>query len=254
MKRKLVIILSIMFAAVGCSKVDSSNIPDAPLKAEDEANLSDEEKSDEVDGKSDEEAEGEQLFDTLELEIEKGEMYIRTGDEFSFVGRDGSEREYEINGDTLYIKQREDRKSVLTLPEEAFSALYLDVNEGHVYTYTETSIELETLELIVRRGEVTLSEISVTDESKIEIGQGAAFVSGNLGSYVEASSKEGNLTMELTVSQSSYNYEISLTTGNIHLGREDYHGLRFTKSIDNGADNTMTLDCARGNLSVDFKK
>lgn len=253
MKRKLVIIVSIMFAAVGCSAVDSSNIPDAPLKAEDEANLLDE-KTEPMrkEEKSDEEAEGEQLFDTLELEIEKGEMYIRTGDEFSFVGRDGSEREYEINGDTLYIKQREDRKSVLTLPEEAFSALYLDVNEGHVYT--ENSIELETLELIVRRGEVTLSEISVTDESKIEIGQGAAFVSGDLGSSVEASSKEGNLTMELTVSQSSYNYEISLTTGNIHLGREDYHGLRFTKSIDNGADNTMTLDCARGNLSVDFKK
>ena len=115
-----------------------------------------------------------------------------------------------------------------------------------------SALSLQTLELNVSRGEVDLSGIAVTDSSVIEVSQGSAFLSGDLGNSVAAHSKEGHLSMELPAAQGDYNFEIDLLTGNIHLGTEDYHGLSVSKSIDNGAERSMKLNCSRGDLSVEF--
>lgn len=193
----------------------------------------------------------EQLFDALEINIEKGSLDICVGDSFSYVRKDGGEADYEIADGTLYIDQSQDHKTVLTLPEGlTYTSLRLTAGEGHAYA--EGALPLQTLELHVTRGEVTLSGISVTDSSTIEVSQGTAFLSGDPGNSVTAYSKEGHLSMEVTAAQDDYNFEIDLSTGNIHLGHEDYHGLSVSKSIDNGAERSMELSCSRGDLSVEF--
>ena len=58
--------------------------------------------------------------------------------------------------------------------------------------------------------------------------------------------------MEVAAAQKANNFEIELSTGNIHLGTEDYHGFAVTQSIDNGAEQSMKVVCSRGDLSVDF--
>lgn len=193
----------------------------------------------------------EQLFDALEINIEKGNLDICAGDSFSYVRKDGGEAEYEITDGVLCIDQRQDHKTVLTLPEGlTYTSLRLTAGESHVYL--GSALSLQTLELNVSRGEVDLSGIAVTDSSVIEVSQGSAFLSGDLGNSVAAHSKEGHLSMELSAAQDDYNFEIDLLTGNIHLGTEDYHGLSVSKSIDNGAERSMELNCSRGDLSVEF--
>ena len=197
------------------------------------------------------EPQAEQLFDSLEIEVNQGSLYLRTGDSFSYVQEDGDKADYEITGGTLYIDQRRDHKTILTLPEGVvYTSLYLTVGEGHAYV--ESALSLQTMELNVTRGEATLSAVSVSDSSVIEVSTGSALLSGDLGNSVTARCQEGHISMEVSAGQDDYNFEINLTTGNIHLGSEDYHGLSFSKSIDNGAQRSMALSCSRGDLSVEF--
>lgn len=195
----------------------------------------------------------EQIFDNLVLNIDRGTMYIRSGDSFSFTRHDSKEVDYEIKDNTLYINQHQDGETVLTLPRDvSYTALQLTVGEGHVYA--ENTLSLQTLELNVTRGEVNLSSVSVAENSLLDVSQGSAFVSGDLGTSTTANSHEGHLSIEVPNAQNDYNFELQLTTGNIHLGNENYNGRSFSKSIDNGAERSMILDCSRGDLSVEFNR
>lgn len=197
------------------------------------------------------ETQTEQLFDAMEIDVERGSLDICTGDSFSYVRKDGGEADYEIAGGVLRIEQSQDHKTVLTLPEgESYTSLRLTAGEGHVYA--ESALQLQTLELNVTRGEATVSGVCVADSSSIAVGQGSAFLSGDPGKSVAVNSREGHVSMEVSCAQDDYNFEIELSTGNIHLGAEDYHGLSFSKSVDNGAERSMELSCSRGDLSVDF--
>lgn len=196
-------------------------------------------------------APSEQMFDNLILNIDRGTMYIRSGDSFSFTRHDGKEVDYEIKDNTLYINQYQDGEAVLTLPTDAsYNTLQLTVGEGHVYA--ENTLSLQTLELNLTRGEANLSSVSVAESSTLDISQGSAFVHGDLGTSIIANSREGHLSIEVPNAQNDYNFDIQLTTGNIHLGNENYNGRSFSKNIDNGAERSMMLDCSRGDLSVEF--
>lgn len=258
MKKALLFFTSAILLATltGCVQIvlppetSAQNVSDVSTQPEEEEKSTGQEEP--FDGVSPEPGE-EQAFDALEIDIEKGTMYIRAGDSFSYTREDGGKAEYEITDNTLCISQLQDHKTVLTLPEDlAYTSLRLTVGEGHVYT--ECALSLQTLELDVSRGEASLSGIAVSDSSAIEVRQGSAFLSGDPGASVTANSKEGHISMEVWTAQDDYNFEIDLSTGNIHVGSEDYHGLSASKSIDNGAERSMKLTCSRGDLSVEFDK
>lgn len=251
MNRILVLLLaaSVLTVLTGCPKTDPEGAREpgpgvsAPVEAQAETEPS----------PGGEEAREERLFEAMEIDIEKGTLYIRSGDSFSYSRENGGQAGYEIADGVLRIDQSGDHKTVLTLPQgEEFDSLLLTVGEGHVYV--ESALSLGTLELSVARGEVTVSGVSVTESSDIDVGQGSVFLTGDPGSSVTAVSRQGHLGMELSCAQSDYNYEIDLSNGNIHLGGENYHGRSFSDSIDNGAERTMALSCAMGDLSVEFDK
>ncbi len=192
-------------------------------------------------------------FEALELDITRGTLYIRAGSAFSYTKEDGGKADYELVGNTLHISQKQDHKTVLILPEGiSLTSLQLSVQEGHVYA--ECALTLQTLDLSVGQGEVTCSKIAVAARSTIEVNRGSASLFGDPGETVTLRSTEGHLRLDVSVPQTAFNFEISLTTGNIHLGTEDYHGPSYSKSIDNGASRSMVVTCARGELSVDFSK
>lgn len=246
----MVFVAVLLAALSGCA---SDQIPEEPSGK----NVTDDlqQNAEEPSGQppAEEDASAELQFDAMELDIDRGSMYIREGDAFSFALEDGKELDYEIVDNVLSVSQHHDQKAVLTLPEGGtYTSLLLTVGEGHVYV--ECPVSLQELELRVSRGEVTFSEVSVTDSSTIEVSQGSAFLTGDLGPSVTACSKEGHLSMEVASAQEEYNFEVELSTGNIRLGTEDYHGLSVTKSIDNGAERSMKLVCSRGDLSVAFDR
>lgn len=195
--------------------------------------------------------ESEQLFDTLELKVTRGTLSICTGDAFSFTRKNGEDAECEIRDGVLFIDQEQDGETLLILPKtDVYAALTLTVGDGHVYA--EEMPALQALKLEVSRGEVSLSAVSIAGDSTLSVGQGSAFVSGDLGTSVSADCREGHLSLEIPQMQEEYNYAIELSMGNIHLGSREYHGRSVSESVDNGAGRSMTLCCARGALSVEF--
>lgn len=199
------------------------------------------------------ERQADQAFTKLELSIAKGELYIRSGDTFSLTRRGGQSADYEIRDDTLYLENRDAGDTVLTLPDgSSYETLSLTVGDGHVYV--ETPLALQTLVLDEKHGEAKLESVSVSESSTVNVNQGSAFLSGDLGPSVSASCQEGHLSLELTFAQGDSNYEIGLSEGNIRLGGESYQGKSTSRTIDNGADRSMELNCRRGDISVEFKK
>lgn len=195
----------------------------------------------------------EQAFTSMELEITRGTLYIRAGEEFSLTRHGGEDVDYEIDGDTLYFENDYTGDTVLTLPEEeSYDTLRLTVADGHVYA--ERPLALRIFGLEEKRGEVTMEDLSVTESSDVQIGQGTAFLSGDLGQSAAVSCREGHLSLELPFAQSACNYELDVSEGNLSLGGETFHGRSTSKTIDNGGDRTLELTCSRGDVSVQFGK
>lgn len=193
-----------------------------------------------------------QDFTNLELEIAEGTLYVRSGDSFSLTLRGKDVTDYEISDSTLYFKNSHAGDVVLVLPkEESYETFRLTVTGGHVYT--EDSLEVQALELEMRQGEAKLETISVASNSNISVEQGSAFLSGNLGPSINASCREGHLSLEVSSQQTDFNYEISLSEGELRLGKENYHGKSDNRTIDNGAESSMQLSCSRGDISVEFE-
>lgn len=259
MKKAHLLFVAVMLLAVlmGCaqtvseasaqndSDVDIQNTPDASVQ------LPKEEESAVVEQSVSETSE--QSFDALELVVDKGSLYVRTGDSFSYTTHNGKEGDYTINGSTLYIHQQQSEETVLTLPEDQTCiSLQLTVKEGHVYT--ECALSLQTLELNIAQGEATLGDIFVTDSSSVEIRHGSVFLSGDLGTSVTVDSREGDIRLETSAAQNDYNFEVELSEGKLHLGTEDFTGRSVSRSIDNSADRSMTLSCSRGDMSIEFDR
>lgn len=195
----------------------------------------------------------ETLFTDMELEMSQGDLYIRTGEVFSFKLEKGKEAEYEIQDGTLYFDNEKSGKYILILPEEEdYETLTLYVGEGHVYL--EDSLSLQNLKLSVSRGEARLEKLEVSEDCRIEVEQGSASLTGDPGKNISAVCREGHLSMEPSFAQEECDYEISLSGGgNIRFGDKDYHGLSASDSADNGESRFISLECKRGDISVLFQ-
>lgn len=195
--------------------------------------------------------EKEQDFAGMEIEVSEGNLYIRSGESFSLTRHNGKTVDYEIREGTLYFETDRPEDVVLVLPEgESYETLELIVKHGHVYM--ENTFTVQQLNLEVKQGEASLSDILVSDDSYINVSGGSASIYGDLGSSVTAVCNQGNINMGMTFEETDCNYEVEISGGNIHLGKKDYHGKSYSDSIDNGAERSMSLRCSHGDISVTF--
>ena len=246
-RRMLAAVIAAMLLLTACGAV-----PAAP-EAEQEEPLTTEETPQQAEEPAElpETPSEEQAFTSLDLEIKTGTLYIRAGDDFSLTRHDGGDVDYEIRDGTLIFQNDHTGDTVLTLPEkETYETLRLTVGEGHVYG--ESALAAQSLEVDMHRGEAALEALTVSDSSTVQVEQGAVFLSGDLGTSVTAECREGHLQLEVPFGKSEYNYELSVSQGDLSLGGEGYHGRSASKSIDNGSDRSMELICSRGELSVGF--
>lgn len=190
-----------------------------------------------------------QNFTSIDAEITKGTLYIRSGDAFSVTDR----AEYEIADGTLYLKNNGVKETVLVLPEgESYENLRLRMENGHIYA--EHSFRVQTLNLEGEKGDARLDAISVSEGSTICITDGSASLCGDLGDAVSATCKNGEMNIQLPFAQTDSSYEITVSEGEIRLGTEKYHGKSFCRTIDNGGERLLKLNSAHGDISVEFNK
>lgn len=189
-------------------------------------------------------------FDSLNLSISKGSLYVRTGSEFDVTEKGGGKATYSVSGGTLYFENDSSREFVLTLPYDSFNDITLNANDGHIYL--ESSLSAKTLNLTIRKGEMSIADITVSESSSIDAKEGSGTLKGDFGQTLTASIENGKLAFKLAHEQDSYNYSINVYQGNVNIGSSNYHNRSDSWTIDNGAENQVSLNANRGDISVQF--
>ena len=214
--------------------------------------------SDEIDDQTEEVNESQQTLDessfqNINLNIHKGTLRVSIGDSLTCTSHGKNKVNYEIAHQTLTIDQNIEGEAVLTLPKDInYDSLSLNIDNGHVYV--EGDLSVKKFDMSVLQGEVNITSLDVSESSTIEVERGSVNIVGFLGTDVNAQSNEGNLNMNLSVSQATYNYQLELSNGHLFLGDKHYKGGSVSDNVDNQSHQTMVLKCKKGQLSVDFQK
>lgn len=124
----------------------------------------------------------------------------------------------------------------------------LGVGAGQI---TANGLKADSLEMKIGMGQIDMKDVNVK-ELKVEIGMGSLMVEGAIEGNVDANCSMGNMDLKITGSQQDFNYKLDGAMGNIDLGSESYSGLGVSKRIDNGAQKNMEIECAAGNITINF--
>lgn len=111
--------------------------------------------------------------------------------------------------------------------------------------------ELDKLSLDMGAAECTVLGVTVS-KLEIDTGVGAITFSGTVNGDVEIETGVGDVTLNLTGSQTGYNYQVECGVGSINVGDEHYSMLSHETHINNKAPYTMELECGVGNIAVNF--
>ena len=111
----------------------------------------------------------------------------------------------------------------------------------------------ENMDLSVGAGTLTI-ENGVTKNVEISVGAGNLSFNGSVQGNVDANCAMGNLQLVLQGDVKDFNYELQCVAGNIILDGEKNSGINEGKLIDHAAHKDMELDCAVGNMKIEFMK
>lgn len=113
-------------------------------------------------------------------------------------------------------------------------------------------VECRKIEVEVGAGQAVLHNI-VTETMAASVGMGDITMSGDIKKSLDVECAMGNADFELAGEEEDFNYDVECAAGNIDLGDSSYSGLAMERTIDNGAVKNCSLECAMGNISVDFE-
>lgn len=126
--------------------------------------------------------------------------------------------------------------------------LKLKVEAGKL---TADQIYAGNLEVDLGAGAVSIDGIEA-ETADLSVGAGNLQMNGAVGRNLEAECAVGNLQISLKGAEKDYNYELQCVAGNIQIGEEKYSGINEEIHINNSAERNVELDCAMGNILIEF--
>ena len=109
----------------------------------------------------------------------------------------------------------------------------------------------QVLEVNVGMGQIDMTDITVQN-LYAEVGAGGMTAKGTVKGDAGVKCSVGSLALQLQGSETDFNYHLIGTMGNISLGGQDYSGVGMQRDIDNGAEKSLTVECAMGNIAIRF--
>lgn len=224
--------------------------------------------------------------DSLRLDIDYGEVHITEGselkveaegvsDSFSWKMEKGiltvKEKGSFGSGFHFFGRSREKRVITITLPEGTkLKELDIDVGAGYVEF---AGLSADDADIDIGAGSMEADALTVTGKCRLSAGTGSIevaeitakelYLETGVGSIDAGARTDGDIsidcgvggiTLTLQDSEDSYNYEFDSGVGGVTIGDSDYSGLGKNKSIDNGADKTISIECGVGGVEVFFER
>ena len=92
----------------------------------------------------------------------------------------------------------------------------------------------------------------IASHLEIDTGVGSVVYSGSVHGDIEVETEVGNVRLELSGSQTDYNYDIECGISSVTVGSHTYSGLSAETKINNNALYSMKLECGVGDIQVRF--
>lgn len=183
---------------------------------------------------------------------------------------------YSIDEDkTLKINQKKKDvingagEIILYLPKNMeFEAVHVDLGGGEMDVVEMTAKELEIsvgagqidmqkmqierVEVSVGAGEINMEE-SIVNDLVLDMAMGDAEFSGRIQNGCEISCSMGNVSLDLEDKEEAFDYEIDCEAGEVEIGSIESAGVSFSRKIDNGQGRLISVDCALGNVEINFE-
>lgn len=216
-----------------------------------------------------------------ELNIEVGgcllNFEVSEDEKFYFDGTNIGKMQVYMKNNAIYIravKQSEiwnemDKTVINVYLPENYSMEEIDIVLG-AGQINIGSLDAKTIDISVGAGKVIADHLSGS-EIDIEVGAGDFYVeamnakestvdldAGKFSGYnitaenIDINCSMGDITLELNDSENNYNFELEAAMGSVTIGDNTYSGLSQEKTIDNGADKKLTIECAMGNVTASF--
>lgn len=126
----------------------------------------------------------------------------------------------------------------------------LEVGAGEIVV---RGTEADKLKLSVGMGSIELDGMSV-NQLDISVGMGGVTAKGSVSGDIKADCSMGSVEMTLAGSRNDFNYKLDCAMGTIELDSDEYSGMATSKTIDNGAGKSITVDCSMGSTTIRFTK
>lgn len=127
--------------------------------------------------------------------------------------------------------------------------IQLEVGAGQIEAdYLQT----DHCEVKVGMGEILINDMLVK-KMDAEVGMGHLMLDGTILGNADVECSMGAIEMQLTGAEEDFNYKLEAAMGDVSIGGSDYSGLAHERTVKNGADKNMSIECAMGSIEVDFE-
>ena len=186
----------------------------------------------------------------LQTYIEEGTLIVRT--------TSGSQKWNDLKGDkiTLYIPKNVHYSDIFLelgagkMVADGLDADHIALKAGAGQINAE-QLTAQVLEANVGMGQITMTGITVQNLDA-EVGAGGMTAEGTVQGDAGVKCSMGSLELQLSGSETDFNYHLTGTMGNISLGGQDYSGVGMQRELDNGAEKSLTAECSMGNITIQF--
>ncbi len=111
----------------------------------------------------------------------------------------------------------------------------------------------DEVDISVGAGNAEIDNIDAGEVS-LEVGAGKIVVDDMTVMNLELECGAGNVNLTLAGDVTDYNYQVESAMGNIRIGDNKYTGIIGERNINNGSSRKIDVECAMGNIEIDFVK
>lgn len=112
----------------------------------------------------------------------------------------------------------------------------------------------DELEIQIGAGHVVVRDAQTQRKVKLSVGAGELSFKGEIPGDLKAECGLGSLQVTVTgSSEKDHNYKMNCMAGRLSAGGHEAYGLAVEHEYNNNATSDYDLECAMGNLEIDFK-
>ena len=195
----------------------------------------------------------------IEIDMQSGGLYFEpTNDKelrVSVNGKDGKETTVRQNGDELEIYNdfRNHKGNVRIYYPEDMNFREISISMGGGDVAVKGSIKADEFDAELGAGVFHAEGIEAT-ESSWEVGAGEIVLGCIESRDMDFDCGTGSIEAKIAGKQSDFNYDVECGIGSVKIGNEEYGGVAFDKTINNGQNRQIEISCGIGEIQLSFEQ